>query len=410
MVRIFVIIVFFSVVVCSGLAQKEELGKLGPIYNAALSPDGRFLAVSRHSGVGIYSLPDLRPLGEVSVGGGTPWALSFSPEGRLLACGTSTGELIVWDIPDLAVRKRLHAHDDYIWSLTFSPDGLSLATASWDGGVFVWDTKLWGRTFIAHLEDKAWAVAFSPDSKSLAVGTSEELILYSPLVEPRPIERRVGGGIWVLSFVPGTELIVAGGERGRVLLWDAATDTLRELPGHRATVWSLAVSPDGKYLLSVSLDATARLWELPQGHPVAVLSHAAPLRLGAFSTDGFLTVSERGDVAHWDLEELLGLRPRIMKVAYSSWVKVGRTQYVSVSFTDADANISRAVLRLVQGRKTDILVSPGFDFPLGVYGQKKGSFLFSVALKDPTEVVLELYLVDAQGLWSTPYELHLGPR
>ena len=392
-----------------GFAQKEELGEIGAIYNAALSPDGGLLAVSRSGGIVVYSSPTLEAVGKV-VEEGTPWALTFSPGGNLLACGTSTGAVVVVEIPDVVVKERFQATNGYIWGLSFSPDGLSLATSSWDGDVSVWDTRFWERTFIAHLEDKVWSVAFSPDGRSLAVGTSDGLVLFPLSARRQPIEEQVGEGIWSLSFVPRAGLVVAGGERGRVFLWDPAADTLRELPGHRAAVWDLAVSPDGKYLLSVSLDATARLWELPQGYPVAVLSHAAPLRLGAFSTDGFLTVSERGDVVHWNLGELLGLRPRITRVAYSSQVKVGRTQYVSVFFTDADANVSRAVLRLVQGRKTDISVSPGLDFPLGVYGRRRGSFLFSVALKTPTEVVLELYLVDARGLWSPPYELHLGPR
>jgi len=47
------------------------------------------------------------------------------------------------------------------------------------------------------------------------------------------------------------------------LLDVAARTTLKTFHGHKATVSGLAFAPDGKTLLSVSLDRSARVWQVP---------------------------------------------------------------------------------------------------------------------------------------------------
>ncbi len=59
------------------------------------------------------------------------------------------------------------------------------------------------------------------------------------------------------------------------------------LAGHGSTILSVAFSPDGKYLATVSKDKTAKLWEVPSGRLVTTLKgHSHGVNSVAFSPDG----------------------------------------------------------------------------------------------------------------------------
>ncbi|MFQ5858376.1 MAG: WD40 repeat domain-containing protein, partial [Anaerolineae bacterium] len=69
--------------------------------------------------------------------------VAFSPDGQMLASGSSDHTVILWD---LATRQPigppLAGHTDEVWSVAFSPDGKRLASASLDNTVIVWDLSL----------------------------------------------------------------------------------------------------------------------------------------------------------------------------------------------------------------------------------------------------------------------------
>jgi hypothetical protein len=71
---------------------------------------------------------------------------------------------------------------------------------------------------------------------------------------------------------------------------------------HSGYVMSVVFSPDGKTILTGSLDKTARLWDVATGQPIGPpMPHSGPLRLVAFSTDGHsLVVNDHGTVRLWD--------------------------------------------------------------------------------------------------------------
>ncbi len=57
--------------------------------------------------------------------------------------------------------------------------------------------------------------------------------------------------------------------------------------GHTSWVYSVAFSPDSKYLASGSADKTVRLWSVESQKEVYTLQgHSSPVRSFAFSPDG----------------------------------------------------------------------------------------------------------------------------
>src|SRR5438034_969541 len=77
-----------------------------------------------------------------------------------------------------------------------------------------------------------------------------------------------------------------GGGAGRV--WDAASgDCLHVLTEHTAAVWGVALSGDGRLLVSAGLDRTVRAWDAASGQSLRVLmGHTAAVLSVALSADG----------------------------------------------------------------------------------------------------------------------------
>jgi hypothetical protein len=71
------------------------------------------------------------------------------------------------------------------------------------------------------------------------------------------------GTILCYTFTPSEEIVV--GSNFTLALYDSSGKRVREFIGHTGMVWAVAVSPDGRYLISGSSDQTARLWNLKTG-------------------------------------------------------------------------------------------------------------------------------------------------
>jgi WD40 repeat protein/uncharacterized caspase-like protein len=93
-------------------------------------PSGYFLNV-----YGVRGREPDRSLGEQ----GVTDALAFSPDGALLA-GGSSDEVKLWNTKAEEVGV-LAGHDAFVSSLAFSPDGKTLASGGLDGQIIFWDYK-----------------------------------------------------------------------------------------------------------------------------------------------------------------------------------------------------------------------------------------------------------------------------
>ncbi|RXW13019.1 hypothetical protein EST38_g12835 [Candolleomyces aberdarensis] len=103
---------------------------------------------------------------------------------------------------------------------------------------------------------------------------------------------------------------------------------LFELQGHRGLVWSVAISPDGKRIVSGSRDNTIRIWDMETGAQVGepLLGHGGHINSVAISPDGKLIVSGSSDmtIRIWDAEtgmqvgeSLRGHEHSVLSVAFS---------------------------------------------------------------------------------------------
>ena len=107
----------------------------------AFSPDGRTLA-SGHVGVQVclWDLRSGRLKRQIHADRDSVTALSFAPDGKSLAVGTSYWEkFLVYSLGRGARKRILRGHTGSLESIAYSPNGRWLASAADDGAVQLWD-------------------------------------------------------------------------------------------------------------------------------------------------------------------------------------------------------------------------------------------------------------------------------
>jgi sterol desaturase/sphingolipid hydroxylase (fatty acid hydroxylase superfamily) len=120
--------------------------------------------------------------------------------------------------------------------------------------------------------------------------------------------------------------VVSGGEDRTVRVWDAGGEELFTLKGHGRQVRSVAVSGDGRRVVSGSHDGTVKLWDAAGREERTLTGHAGAVLGVAVSADGRRVVSGGADLSArlWDAESgreervLRGCAGAVLSVAVSA--------------------------------------------------------------------------------------------
>jgi len=152
-------------------------------------------------------------------------ALACSPDGATVVVGGDLNELTVLDFTLWReTHLRLPGAHGVVTGLQFSPDG-SLLLMLCGGTVTVWDATQWKvRTELSGAAPLT-AAAFSPDGRTLALTSVDGTVSFR---DAATFAERVRfawdvGALHGVAFAPDGLTCGAGGEHGRVVLWDVET-------------------------------------------------------------------------------------------------------------------------------------------------------------------------------------------
>jgi WD40 repeat protein len=168
------------------LTDKESFG-IPP--HLTFSPDGRFFAANHFQRLRLW---------EVATGKAIPGldnalyvtGAAFSPDGDTLTTldGGPLATFRPTATPGKATEAAVYGEKEghhSLTALTYSPDGRMLAFAGSDGTVRVWETATRTERFrFTNPGGIAWSLAFSPDGRALATGNSDTTITVWDVTEP----------------------------------------------------------------------------------------------------------------------------------------------------------------------------------------------------------------------------------
>lgn len=296
--------------VATGECLREFKEHQGSINCCAISPDNRYISYgSDHENFCVFD----------RISGERAWKLightdlvmscAFSSDGKYLISGSYDHSSRMWDMSngefirefkgyDTWVKKcTLNVTEDLIISLankklqlwnkisgeffyefivhkeqlscfSISADGQYLIAGSEDGVILLWNMSSKELIYkYANHKSSISGCEISKDSNNLISIATDGSVCVRELTSGKILKTFAGVSGWFENCAfnkDGTEVIAAKGND--IHFWDINSgECLRVLTGHNMYINCFALSYDGLYLVSVSLDHILRLWDLKNG-------------------------------------------------------------------------------------------------------------------------------------------------
>ena len=287
----------------------------------AFRPHSQVLAIVTSTGVQQWNIATGKEVGGVICAGNGANSVAYSPDGGMLACGTSDGpasRVSLWNLSTGRLVRIVSGSGEHANALAFSPSGQMLADADADGYLRLWNI---GNGKLAHAPlpvaantNSVQAVSFSPDGGVVATGDYSgtvklwDISSYAPMGSPLRPNAKPKALVAALIGTRSNSLTGANSD-GYVQLWDGPGDGGRVPPdvaAHGHVLTGQVISPDGKLIAYFTNNGWIQLRSTvtgqPVGKPLPANGNSAPYSGVAFSSDSKMlaTADSSGSLWLWN--------------------------------------------------------------------------------------------------------------
>jgi len=195
------------------------------------------------------------------------FAVRWTPEGRRLVTGASSGEFTLWNGLTFNFETILQAHDTAVRSMVWSHNDNWMLTADHTGFVKYWQSNMNNvKMYQAHKEPIR-DLSFCPSDTKYASCSDDATVRVWDFI--RCTEERIlrghGADVKCVDWHPQKSLIASGSKDTQqpLKLWDPRTGTsLATLHAHKHTVMKVQWNKNGNWLLTASRDHTLKLFDV----------------------------------------------------------------------------------------------------------------------------------------------------
>jgi WD40 repeat protein len=241
--------------------------------------------------------------------------LAFSPNGELLVAAGGNQRIRIYRHASGQMVKTIDGHRGLVRGLAIHPSGRSLASAGFDGRIRTWRFPI--GTELKNMESdiqENFCLAFLADGETLVSGGVGWNINLWKLSDGALLRRIPSGseGILYLSAGSSSELFASGARDRAISVWNATSGLLvRRFELQPSAITGLSFLPGDQMLVTSGNDGVLYLWTLSSSAPFARLeSHNGPIVAMALSPDGQTLVSAGayGEIKCWSFASLLWIR------------------------------------------------------------------------------------------------------
>uniref|UniRef100_A0A1Q3F3G3 Putative wd40 domain protein n=1 Tax=Culex tarsalis TaxID=7177 RepID=A0A1Q3F3G3_CULTA len=195
------------------------------------------------------------------------FTLAWTPEGRRLVTGASSGEFTLWNGLTFNFETILQAHDVSVRTMVWSHNDNWMVTGDHSGFVKYWQSNMNNvKMFQAHKEPIR-GISFSPSDSKFASCSDDGTVRVWDFYrcQEERVLRGHGADVKCVHWHPQKALIVSGSKDNQqpIKLWDPKSgQALATLHAHKSTVMDLRWNDNGNWLVTASRDHLLKLFDL----------------------------------------------------------------------------------------------------------------------------------------------------